>query len=46
MNDEPIRPLHVHEPAPVERRWLNSAGYVLAVAAIGGLVLAAVFGLR
>lgn len=45
MNDEPVRPLHVHE-APTDRRWLNSAGYLLAVAAILGLVVAAALGLR
>ena len=46
MNDEPVRPLHVHEPLPVERRWLNSIGYVLALAAVAILVAAALFGLR
>lgn len=46
MNDEPVRPLHVHEPAPVERRLLNSIGYLLAFAMSAGLVVAVVFGLR
>jgi hypothetical protein len=46
MNDEPVRPLHVHESAPVERRWLNSAGYLIAFALSVGLVVAALFGLR
>jgi hypothetical protein len=44
MSDDPVRPLHVHEPAPVGRRWLNSAGYLIAVLAIAGLVFATVFG--
>ncbi len=46
MNDEPVRPLHVHEPAPVERRWLNSAGYLLVLAAVIGLVVAMMLGVR
>lgn len=46
MNDEPVRPLHVHESAPVERRWLNSVGYLLAFALSVGLVVAAVVGVR
>lgn len=46
MNDEPVRPLHVHEPLPVERRWLNSAGYLAALAAVALLVVAVLFGLR
>jgi hypothetical protein len=46
MNDEPVRPLHVHEPLPVERRWLNSAGYLAALAAVALLVAAVLFGLR
>ncbi len=46
MNDEPVRPLHTHEPLPVERRWLNSAGYLAAIGAVGVLVVGALFGLR
>jgi hypothetical protein len=46
MNDEPVRPLHVHESAPVERRWLNSAGYFIAFALTIGLIAAALFGFR
>jgi hypothetical protein len=46
MNDDPVRPLHVHEAAPVERGWLNSVGYLAVMAAVAGLVVAAVFGLR
>jgi hypothetical protein len=46
MKDDPVRPLHVHEPAPVERRWLNSVGYVLVILAIGGLAVAMMFGVR
>jgi hypothetical protein len=45
MNDDPVRPLDVHEPAPIGRQWLNSAGYLVAVLAIAGLVVAALFGL-
>ncbi len=46
MNDEPVRPLHVHESAPVERRWLNSVGYLFAFALPIGLIAAALLGLR
>jgi hypothetical protein len=45
MNDDPVRPLHGHEPAPVGRPWVNSVGYLVALVAIAGLVVAAVFGL-
>jgi hypothetical protein len=46
MSEDPVRPLHVHEPAPVERPWLNSAGYFVVMAAVGAVVVAALFGLR
>ena len=45
MNDDPIRPLHFHESAPPERRAMNTVGYLLLLAAVVGLVVAAVFGL-
>ena len=46
MNDEPIRPLHVHEPTPPERSGLNSIGYLVVLAAVAGLVIAALVGVR
>lgn len=46
MDDDPVRPLHVHEPMPVERRWLNSIGYLGALGAVVALVVAALFGVR